>query len=290
MPSPEFSEVLQRYGLELGDGGRSVILRTSRPLSQKDAFKKFSIVLALLGIYEGVGLIERAGDGLEGFSSRPSREEYDEPSYPEHVSATIRQLEKANDPYQIQACFTLSRGLAHVTDPESAIIEFFRVIELYIKHLAWTEALNPEAANNVLVYKLILSKRVKDALKTRRILRAETVDLIYKLKEVRNKFLSHGGIRPTLSELFGDPEKNGEVLESAEFRYDPDLHYGPGFYERVLNDVSLLSGFIFSKLQGTDRVAFVRQGAWVQGSPQVHDVLAAEHVRWIGPGASQIPD
>lgn len=277
------------YGLDLtGNGAQSVVLHTRVELDQKAAFKKLSVALALLGVYEALGLTERAPGGIGGFLSSPSQEEYEEPRYQEEVRATISQLEQANDPYQIQACFTLSRGLALVSDPESAIIEFFKLIELYIKQLAWAGDLEAAAAKNVLEDKIIFSKRVREDLKVGGVLADQTVDLIYRMKEVRNKFVGHGGMRPTLGELFGDPEHNRQVLDQGEFKYDPYLQYGPGFFERVLNDVMLVGSFLFSKMQGLEPLVFVRPGCWSQGSDNVHDVLTAEGVRWIGPDPSRL--
>lgn len=275
---------ITRYGLSLA--GDSVVLHTSEELDRRGAFKKLSVALALLGVYEGMGIIEPGGSGA--FRVTPSPEEFVECSYPVELMETVHRLEQANDPYQIQACFTLSRGLALTADPEGSIIEFFRLIELYIKHLAWTGAFDPASAENVLVHKLILSKRVKDALKSRKILAPETVDLIYKMKEVRNKFISHGGMRPMLSELFGDPEDYRKVLEHSAFKYDQHLYYGAGFFERVLNDVSMAAAFLFTKLQGIEPAIFVRAGCSSQSSPHVQDVLASEGVRWIGPDAPKI--
>jgi hypothetical protein len=277
------------YGLDLTDNRMpSVVLRSREVLDRKGAFKKLSVALALLGVYEGVGLRERASGGIGGFHSSPAWEDYEESNYSPQVAAAIRLLERANDPYQVQACFTLSRGLALASDPESAIIEFVKLIELYVKQLAWGGDLEPAAAKNVLEDKIIFSKRVKEDLRARRILTEETVDLIYKIEEVRNKFVGHRGMRPLLGELFGDPEDNRGLLDQADFNYDPYLEYGPHFFERFLNDVMLMGGFLFSKMQGLEPLVCVTPGCWSQSSKRVHDVLTEAGAGWIGPNQNRL--
>jgi hypothetical protein len=272
------------YGLELnGAGDHSVVLRSSDELDKKHAFKRLSIALALLGVYEGVGLIERAPGSIDGYSSSPSVEVYTEPALSPEVAEAVRRLERANDPYQVQACFTYSRALALTTTPESAIIEFFKVIELHIKHLAWSRALDPGAARNVLVDKIILSKRVRDALRVRRLLDPGVLELVYEMKEVRNKFVSHGGVRPAVAELFGDPEGSGQLLEEAAFRYDPELHYGPGFFERVVNDIALVAAFVFTLIQGLEPHVCVPPGRLSGSSHRVRETLTAAGATWISP-------
>ncbi|WP_415854702.1 hypothetical protein [Sinomonas sp. G460-2] len=269
------------YGLDLGgDGAGSVVLRVGEELDRKGAFKRLSVALALLAVYEGVGLIERSPNGL-GFSVAPSPDEAPEFRPSQEVLDAVHRLERSNSPYQIQACFTLSRGYALLSDPESAIIEFFKVIELYMKHLAWAHRLSEGAAKNVLVDKIILSKRVKDDLRVRAVLEPETINLIYRMKELRNRFVVHGGVRPTIAELFGDPEDYRGLLDQSAFKYDPDLHYGPTFFERTLNDLSLVGAFLFSKLQGLEPWVFVTPERSSRSSPHVRDVLEAEGARWI---------
>ena len=277
------------YGLDLnGAGDHAVVLRTAEELDRKGAFKRLSIALALLGVYEGVGLIERAPGSIDGYSARPSPEEYPEPALSPEVAEAVRRLRRANDPYQVQACFTLSRGLALVAAPESAIIEFFKVIELHIKHLAWSRALDAGAARNVLVDKIILSKRVRDALRVRRLLDPGVLELVYRMKEVRNKFVSHGGVRAPVGELFGDPEGSAQLLEESEFRYDPDLHYGPGFFERVVNDVGLVAAFLFTRMQGLEPHVCEPSGGWSQASGVVRDTLSAAGAMWITPSEGRL--
>lgn len=282
LPSPVFGVSDPIYGLDVaGDGGHSVVLHSRKELGQKEAYRRLSVALALLSVYFGAGLKERAPGAIGGYFAAPSHEESGEHIYREDVMATIGQLERANDPYQIQARFTLSRGLALISDPESAIIEFFKLTELYIKQLAYAGALDPAARKNVLEDKIIFARRVKEDLVARGILTEELVDLIFTMKEVRNKFVGHGGMRPALGELFGDPENYEQLLEQSPFRYDPYLRYGPDFFERVLNDITLVGGFLFAKMQGIEPLVFVRPGCWYQASSHVQSVLAAEGAQWI---------
>jgi hypothetical protein len=133
------------------------------------------------------------------------------------------------------------------------------------------------------VDKIIFSKRVKENLKAHRILNQETLDLAYRMKEVRNKFIGHGGMRPPLGELFGDPEGYGQLLEGAAFKYDPELQFGPNFFERVRNDVMLMAGFLFSRMQGLEPVVCVTPDHWEQSSRRVRDVLTWAGAVWIEP-------
>ncbi|MDQ0799700.1 hypothetical protein [Arthrobacter sp. SLBN-112] len=282
VPAPVFGVAHPIYGLDVaGEGGHSVILRTREQVDRREAFERLSVGLALLSIYFGVGFRERAAGGLGGYFASPSPEEYEEPNYSEEVMTTISELQRARDPYQIQARFTFSRGLALMSDPESAIVEFFKVIELFIKQLAWKAELPPDAVKNVLEDKIIFSKRVKEALIAEGILAVETVGLIYSLKEIRNKFIGHGGMRPALGALFGDPEDYQQLLERPEFKYDPHLLYGADFFERILNDLTLIAGFLFAKMQGLEPQVFLRAGCWNQSSSHVHSVLTAEGVHWL---------
>ncbi|MDQ4503458.1 hypothetical protein [Sinomonas sp. ASV322] len=286
VPVPSSGLEYPVYGLDLGgDGARSVVLRCSDELDRKAAFKRLSMALALLGVYEGQGLIERSSGT---FSAIPSEDEPGENRYSQDVTDAILHLERSNSPYQIQACFTLSRGYALLADPESAIIEFFKVIELYIKQLAWVRRLSEGAARNVLVDKIILSKRVKDDLRVRAVLAPDTINLIYRMKELRNRFVVHGGVRPMVAELFGDPEDYGQLLEESAFKYDPGLQYDPAFFDRALNDLSLVGAFLFSKMQGLEPLVCVTPERWSRSSPRVHDVLEAEGVRWLRPGTGRL--
>lgn len=282
LPSPIYGVSHPIYGLDLsGDGAHSIILHSSRELNRKDAFERLSVGLALIGIYFGSGLNERAPGAIGGYSVSPSEEEFREQIYSDAIMKTVSQLERANAPYQIQARFTLSRGMAIISDPETAIIEFFKVIELYIKQLAWTGVLGHVACKKVLEDKAIFSKPVREALTVEANLTKETVDLIFNMKEIRNRFIGHGGMRPTLGELFGDPENYQRLLDQAAFKYDPYLTYGQDFFERVLNDVTLLAGFLFSKMQGIEPLIFMRPGCWYQGSEHVRKVLESEGVQWV---------
>lgn len=272
------------YGLDVGsDGAKAAILRASEKLDQKATFKQLSVALALLGIFQSVGLIESLPGEVDASAWSASEHEYEMPRYSPRVEAVIRRLEQANGPYQIQACFTFSRALALVPDSESAIIEFFKLIELWIKHVAWSGRLDPHATKNVLVDKILFSKRVKEDLKQKRILKTETVDLIYKMKEIRNKFVGHGGMRPTIGGLFGDPEDYQQLFDESQLRYDDELHYGPGLFELLLNDVMLMASFLFSKLQGLEPLVCVRPGCWTASSQRVRDVLADAGAVWIAP-------
>jgi hypothetical protein len=257
-------------------------LRSGEELDQKAALKRLSVVLALRGVFAGVGVLEGEA-GLGDFAASPSAEELQEHRYSVQVEAATTKLEQANGPYQIQACFTLSRALALVADPESAIVEFYKVIELYIKHLAWTGTLDPGAAKNVLVDKIIFSKRVKDSLRVHKVLNEETLDLAYRMKEVRNKFIGHGGMRPPLGELFGDPEGYGQLLEGAAFKYDADLKFGPDFFERVRNDVILMATFLFTKMQGIQPYVCVTSERLAHSSKRVIDVITRAGAVWIEP-------
>ncbi|WP_138416256.1 hypothetical protein [Sinomonas gamaensis] len=247
-------------------------LRSGEELDRKATLKRLSVALAVRGVFAGVGLLEGEA-GFGDFAASPSAGELQEHRYSVHVEAVITKLEQANGPYQIQACFTLSRALALVADPESAIVEFYKLIELYIKHLAWTGALDPGAAKNVLVDKIIFSKRVKDSLRVHKVLDEETLDLAYRMKEVRNKFIGHGGMRPPLGELFGDPEGYGQLLEGSAFKYDADLKFGSDFFERVRNDVMLMATFLFTKMQGIEPYVCVTSERLAHSSKRVIDVL-----------------
>ncbi|GAB4100764.1 hypothetical protein [Sinomonas halotolerans] len=272
-------------GLDLRDhGDHSVVLHSPEELDWKAAVKRLSVALAVLALHEGVGLIERAPGGIDGYSVSASSAACAEPALPPEVAEAVRRLELANDPYQVQACFTLSRGLALMATPESAIIEFFKVIELHIEHLAWSRALDPGAARNVLVDKIILSKRVRDALSVRRLLEPGVLELVFRMKEVRNKFVSHGGVRPPVGELFGDPEGSAQLLEESEFRYDPELHYGPGFFERVVEDLALLAAYVFTLTQGLEPRIREAPGGGSRASAGVRETLSAAGVTWISAG------
>ncbi|MCH6471346.1 hypothetical protein [Sinomonas terrae] len=271
------------YGLDLGDGAQSVVLRAGGKLNKKATFKRLSVALALLAIFQSEGLIESVSDESEELHWIPSERDYEEPKYSARVEAVIRQLEQANGPYQVQACFTFSRALALTPDPESAIIEFFKLMELWVKHVAWSGMLDPHATKNVLVDKILFSKRVKEDLKQRRILDPETVDLIYKMKEIRNKFVGHGGMRPPLGALFGDPEDYRQLFDESQLRYDPELQYGSGLFESLLSDAMLTGSFLFSKMQGIEPLVCVRPGRWASSSKHARDVLTKAGAVWIAP-------
>ena len=143
--------------------------------------------------------------------------------------------------------------------------------------------MDPGAARNVLVDKILLSKRVKDNLRVRRLLDEGVIDLIYKMKEVRNKLVVHGGVRAPVAELFGDPEGSAELLEESAFRYDPDLHYGPDFFERVMNDLALVASYVFSLTQGLEPRICTPPGGWSRSSTSVRYTLSAAGATWISP-------
>jgi len=280
IPLPAYGPVYPVYGLHFrGTPAHSVFLRSKEQLDKKGAYKKLSIALALLAMFDEEGLKARANGGIGGYTAGVVNETYAEESYGGFVTSVIQQLKAAEHPFQIQACFTLSRAFALLNDPESAIIEFFKVIELSIKHAAATEQLTYSTAAAVLKGK-IFGPSVRDELAQKVGLKAETVDMIFRMKNVRNKFIGHGGVRPVIGELFGDPEGYGRLLEDPAFLYDPYLKYGETFFERVLNDVSLIARLLFCRMQGLAPFISSAPGCWSEPSPHVLEVLRTEGVTW----------
>lgn len=276
LPLPVHDGKLPVLGLHFrGTHAHSIYLHSAQQLDEKHAYKRLSESLALLAIFDLVGLRARPTGGIGGFCGGPA-ESVDLGAVltgaPHEMHAG---LAAADNSFQVQACFTLSRAFALQGDPESSIIEFFKVIELFIKGLAYEGKFGPDASFDVLRGRLFSGKVIAE-LNSGALCSPELAKMIYIMKDVRNRFVGHGGIRPTIGEVFGDPESNHDLLEEERFKYDPFLHYGEQFFDRFLNDVSLVARFLFCRMQGVEPILKTGPGCWSSSSEHVSKLLEDE--------------
>lgn len=280
VPLPDHEDNYPVNGLHFrGTPAHSVYLHSKTSLDEKGAHKKLSESLALLAIFELVGLRARPSGGIGGFSGGPMEIIDMGAALISPVDQMHLGIAAAGNSFQIQACFTLSRAFALQNDPESSIIEFFKVVELFIKDMAYASKLSPRANADVRNGK-IFSRNVISDLEAGLACGSELAKMILITKDIRNRFVGHGGVRPTVGELFGDPESNHELLENNRFRYDPFLHYGENFFERFQNDISLMARFLFCRMQGVEPILKTGPGCWSTPSEHVSKVLQDEGAKF----------
>lgn len=270
------------YGLRVCEGGAPFLtVHSARLLTTKDAYFKLSVSLALLSLFEKEGFSPRPIAGIGGYNNGVTDEVYEEVKHSELVQGYINSFNTASSPFQIQSRFTLSRAYSMMQDPESAIIEFFKIIELFIKENAQQGRLSEAACADVFAkFPKTFSNNVKDSLKNG-ILKPETVDAIWKLKNIRNRFVGHGGIRPMVAEAFGDPEENAKAINYAEFTYDIPSDFGEHFFEKIMYDIEALAVILFCKLNGVEPIYVSVPGCWWQPSGTITEIMGAEKVSII---------
>lgn len=259
-----------------------ISLLSSKMLSKKESYMKLSVSLALLALFENEGFTSRPISAIGGYNNGVIDEVYIENTYPDEIQGYIDRLYKSNNSFQIQSRFTISRALAIMWDPESATIEFFKVIELYIKNCAYTGLFSDATARKVLADRPNpFTKEVKDELINKKLLDMNTVEVIFKLRDIRNRFIGHGGVRPVVAGIFGDPENNKIKINCPEFQYDDMFTFGEPFYEKVMYDIEVIAVLLFCKLNNIKPVHLNIPGCWWQPSKVIQDIINKENMSII---------
>jgi hypothetical protein len=266
-------ESLKKYNLDISDGCAFLVLREEKELPEKDAYKKLSIDLTFLALYEKRGWNERPVGGLGGFHKKPHTQNSNN-DYINHTKhkKLLNILNGADDGYSIQSRFTFSRAYSCFDDPESSSIEFFKIIELFIKYCAFKNMLSPEAIKQVKLHRLF-DEKIKKSLFEQKILKEFTVELLWELKKLRNTTIGHGGIRPLVSQLFGDPDsRNGDKVD---YLFSDTVEYNM-FFEKYRNDVEIMASVLFCKMNQL-HVPYQRiPGCWWQPSACTERMLKDE--------------
>ena len=262
-------------------GAPFITVNSSQILTKEQSYFKLSIALALFSLFEKEGFSPRPIGGIGGYNNGVVDERYVEDAHNAKVREYIAKLNDAKSPFQIQSRFTLSRAHSIMRDPESAIIEFFKIIELFIKENAHQNKLSEQACGDVFnKFPKVFSENVKLSLNDG-ILDTETVNVIWKLKNIRNRFVGHGGIRPMVADIFGDPEDNAKAINYSDFNYDTHINFGEHFFEKIMYDIEVLAVILFCKLNGVSPIYASIPGCWWQPSPVIEGIIQAENTEII---------
>lgn len=276
------------HDLDLSHGSPFISLYSDTLLTKKQAYFKLSIAFGLYSLFEKEGFLPRPVGGIGGFNAGVEDSLYENITHSTLIKPYIDGFKRSTNSFQIQSRFTLSQAHAMMRNPEAAIIEFFKIVEIYIKNCAYTGVFTHATAARVLDPRSpsIFNNNVKRELVDSGQLNANTVDVIFKLKNVRNKFVGHGGIRPTVASIFGDPEDNRATVSYAEFQYDSSFNFGEPFYEKIMYDIEVVAVLLFCKLNDIPPIYLTIPGCWWQPNEVIETILIAEGVERISLGGS----
>lgn len=252
-----------------------VELRVNKKITDTVAYHKLFESLALIALFYEKGVYARAISAIGGYHMTIEDSAYKSVSHNKYIRSIIRLLGKCKDPFQIQAGFTLSRAYAQLDDPEISIYEFFKVVELYIKHQGFTCKLSQISKRDIDNYNLFTPSIKKD-LYSNRDITSETVDLIWIMKDIRNKFIGHGGVRPYIAKHYGDPENSYSKLASLIRQYNPGLVQDERFYENLSFDLAVLARLLFCKMCEVPPIHLQVPGCWWQPSGQILAMVQLE--------------
>lgn len=256
-----------------------IILKSDKELSESQAYEKLSISLALLSLFEKEGFLARPVSAIGGYNCQKQNAPYKATKHSAEINEITKNLYMSNDSFQIQSRFTLSRAHALFRDPESSITEFFKIIELFIKYCASTGVFSEKASRDVLARSpKLFTDEVKKELVEKEMLQSKTVEVIFKLKNIRNRFMVHGGVRPVVAGLFGDPEDNKTGIKFSEFQYDNEYIFGEPFYEKVMYDLEIIAVILFCKLNNIKPIYSSVPGCWWQSSEVIANIIVDEGV------------
>lgn len=252
-------------------------------ISEADVYRQVSKVLSIQALIMGQGVADRNPGSVGGFYEvRSVRKEYGDVTNPSLlVQDLYNSLCDDADSFQIQSRFTLSRAYALSSDFESSCIEFFKIVELYVKHLAYSSRLSPVATDQVKGGHLFRDSVKKDII-DKGFISTRLFGLLENIIVVRNFFVGHGGVRPVVGRLFDDPEfaQRVKLFKGIQERDNYDLtlndYNDSPLFRRIGADFSLLSRFIFCKLQGISPVLVYEPMCWWGASSQVLETLRDE--------------
>lgn len=247
-------------------------------LSDREAFKKLFVSLSVMSLYLDKGVNTRPIEGIGGFCKEIVDESYQPVIHKPKVNNLIKILEKCEDPFQIQAGFTLSRAYSSFQDSETAIIEFFKIIELYIKFNAYNGKLSTASFEAVKRFNLF-DNSVKTDLVNILGLKDTTVELIWDIKDLRNKVIGHGGVRPYLSAHVRDPEGHHTTIARVIRNYDPLIKFDEGFYEIIKYDSAVLARLLFGKMCDFKPINLLAPGCWWQPTQRVQSMAKYEGMK-----------
>lgn len=287
-------------GVSLSSLNPFIELYSDTQLSEAEAYIQVSKSLSISALFMTRGVIDRNSGAIGGFCEmRSSHKNYGDVSdLPDLARAFYDELDYEADSFQIQSRFTLSRAYALSSDFESSCIEFFKIVELYVKHLAYTSQLSDGATRQVTsgsVFGCAVRKDIVD----KGFISSELLYLLDNIRGVRNFFIGHGGVRSVVSRLFGDTEAghrvevfkkaqnkvgllDGHGLEGHFYDLKLDDYEDSPLFLRIGADFSLLSRFIFCKLQGVTPVLVYQPMCWFEASREVISILERDGATFIG--------
>lgn len=260
--------------------GPFIQLYSDSPLSEYEQYVRISKALSVVALFSEKGTSDRQAGGVGSFyEERCSQKLYGEVSDLTPLARMVYVgLDCEASAFQIQSRFTLSKAHSSSLNFESSAIEFFKVVELYIKHLAYTSQIGPKSVAAVkggFLFKDVVKQEIID----RGFLSSELFDLLDNLRAVRNFYIAHGGIRPFVSRIVDDPERDNRVrvFNNLVAGHGYDLHLDSYFDDPLLTrigvDFSLLSRFVFCKMHDVDPVLVYRGMCWWTASDNVMEVL-----------------
>ncbi len=249
--------------------------------SNIDAYKTFFETISILSLYTLIGTDRRkdgAIGGVESYESNPSNNFPN--NIPDDVNETLILLKKCSNPFQIQAGINISRAYYYYNCPEISLLEFFKIIELAIKYYSYQSKLSAASVSAVQRSSLFHTN-IKDDLISKLGFHEDTIDLVWNIKDIRNRLIGHGGVRPEISNYFGDPERNNKTLDVILKKYNSFLQYDSTFFEYLFYDMEILSRLFFCKICNIPPFLIAVPGCWNQPSDRIRSVIEYEKINLI---------
>lgn len=243
-------------------------LESATKISSKNAYKKLSEFLAALALKSQIGFVKKDSEAIGGYHCDNKRTTASKDCSGIEIQELADRLSASNSAFQIQSCLTLSS--AYALQAAESYMEFFKIIELYVKYLAESGGFSENVSNSILGRngsQQIFGQAVYDKLSC--FMGQDVRNLIQGHVKIRN-YLSHGTIKPEIAEYFGDPENNIEKFR--EQGYSPELS-DKLLFEQMIRDIEPLAILIFSRLNNTEAVFTRQPGCWGQPSSKTMHVL-----------------
>lgn len=262
-----------------GDFPYGVTVKTKTRIPTKEALHIFFETTAIIALYLKQGGLRRSVGAIGGYHEGVESGKIIQPKLNVDLKQVLSQLQKCNNPFQIQCAFTLSKAYA-IEDIELRILEFFKIIEIATKYYASRKIFSTQVYNQIFNQGKLFTPEVKTAWAN--LLQEETIDFVWGLKDIRNKTVGHGGIRPDVSMFIKDPESNYLKLKKFFIKFNDFIPSEERYYEVLDVDIELVARLLFCKICSIEPFYFKLPGWWFIPSSRVLQILSQE-------GMSEIP-
>lgn len=260
------------------DSPYGATVKTKNRISRLEAHHIFFETTAIIALYFKLGGLRRSVGAIGGYHEGVESGETIQPSLIQNLDLVILKLQSCNDPFQIQAAFTLSKAYA-IEDLELRTLEFFKLIEIAAKYYASNNYFNAQVATQIFSHGKLFTPEIRSAWNS--VLGTDTVNLMWGLKNIRNKTIGHGGIRPDVSMFVNDPEDNYLKLKKFFVQFNDSVPDEEHYYETLEVDIELVARLLFCKICNIDPFYFRLPGWWFIPSNKLLSILSNEGMQEI---------